>query len=358
MKQPSQRLRPSPRPFWKRILNRYKYRDRVLRARVPLVLFRFRSLSASRQTNAGSRSTLVQYPLTLQLQVFLRQSIKNELRPRALIERSIFIRSTTKDLRQVWRDPGSTCDTAPLSNLTARRSANVHSSVDKITVARLANSSAALALPAETTAPAPTSVSSRFTPGLRDVVPQTGRGQKTFRVFTEKVFKNRLHTFITERNILSTSSVQGGELSYRRQKISAGGAWSSPIDDGAAFQQAILPGSRITRALRRNVDTMARVSLPVQSQFIHPEQAEWSNQNSLLSSVQSRLFAQSASLNLANQPAGGPAARPQLQEQTSAPRPPAAVQPSQPQLDIGRLSDEVYRHIQRKIRVERERRGM
>ncbi len=30
----------------------------------------------------------------------------------------------------------------------------------------------------------------------------------------------------------------------------------------------------------------------------------------------------------------------------------------QPSLDIGRLTDEVYRHIQRKIRVERERRGL
>jgi hypothetical protein len=39
---------------------------------------------------------------------------------------------------------------------------------------------------------------------------------------------------------------------------------------------------------------------------------------------------------------------------TAPNRPPAA----QPPLDISRLSDEVYRHIQRRVRIERERRGV
>jgi hypothetical protein len=29
-----------------------------------------------------------------------------------------------------------------------------------------------------------------------------------------------------------------------------------------------------------------------------------------------------------------------------------------PQIDLGRLSEDVYQHIQRKIRIERERRGL
>ena len=100
-----------------------------------------------------------------------------------------------------------------------------------------------------------------------------------------------------------------------------------------------------------------RVSVSVQSQLIHPERAVGAGQNSL-ADVRSRLFAQSASLNLASPPAAGSAARSEPQEQTSISRLPAVVEPAQPQLDIGRLSDEVYRHIQKKIRVERERRGM
>ena len=42
----------------------------------------------------------------------------------------------------------------------------------------------------------------------------------------------------------------------------------------------------------------------------------------------------------------------------SAPVQPARVAAPAPQLDIARLSDEVYRHIQRKVRIDRERRGL
>jgi hypothetical protein len=38
--------------------------------------------------------------------------------------------------------------------------------------------------------------------------------------------------------------------------------------------------------------------------------------------------------------------------------PPARPAAPQPPLDIARLSDDVYRHIQRKIRIDRERRGL
>jgi hypothetical protein len=31
--------------------------------------------------------------------------------------------------------------------------------------------------------------------------------------------------------------------------------------------------------------------------------------------------------------------------------------PIPPTIDVARLSDEVYRHIQRRVRIERERRG-
>jgi len=207
----------------------------------------------------------------------------------------------------------------------------------------------------------PALVSPQVNPPLHNVLAQVRREQttinpETFRLFTEKVFKNRLHTVVAERNILATSSAPIGELAYRRQKLSASGAWSSPIEDAPALQPAILPGGSVTRALRRNVDVMPHVSVPVQSQFIHPEPAEWYWQNSF-QGARSRLFADSAWLNLASQPMSVPSAQPQSKE-TSPPRPPAVVQPPPPQLDIGRLSDEVYRHIQRKIRIERERRGL
>jgi len=36
----------------------------------------------------------------------------------------------------------------------------------------------------------------------------------------------------------------------------------------------------------------------------------------------------------------------------------AARHQPQPQLDLARLSDEVYRQIERRVRIERERRGI
>jgi hypothetical protein len=41
-----------------------------------------------------------------------------------------------------------------------------------------------------------------------------------------------------------------------------------------------------------------------------------------------------------------------------APAQPARVTAPGPPLDLARLSDEVYRHIQRKVRIDRERRGL
>lgn len=361
MKHPSQRLRPSPRPFWKRILERYKFRGSLLRPRVPLVLFRIWFPNASRRAPAGLRATVAQYPLTLQLQFLWQQSIKDESRPRALVERSIFTQSVIKELRQAWRDPASTASSPRLSYSTARPPAKAHSNADRISVARQAESRSELALPVETNGPVPARVSPQVNPPLHNVLAQVRREQttinpETFRLFTEKVFKNRLHTVVAERNILATSSARIGELAYRRQKLSASGAWSSPMKDAPALQPAISPRGSFTRALRKTVDVMPDVSVFAQSQFIHPEQAEGNWQNSV-QGARARLFADSAWLNLASQPMSVPSAQPQSKG-TSPPRPAAVVQSPQPQLDVGRLSEEVYRHIQRKIRIERERRGI
>jgi hypothetical protein len=69
------------------------------------------------------------------------------------------------------------------------------------------------------------------------------------------------------------------------------------------------------------------------------------------------LFAQPAMRSLATPPAASatiPAAPgPAVAAHTTSPLPPLLP----PQIDVERLSDEVYRHIQRKVRIERERRG-
>lgn len=287
MNQPRQRLRPSPRPFWKRILERYKFRGRLLRARVPLVLFRFWS-GASRQAHTGLRPSVAQYPFNLQLQFFLQQSISNESGPRAMIERSIFTHLGTKELKQVWEDPRRT-----ESSATQR-------SYDAIRPSAKASANA---------------------------------------------------------NIFATSAARIGELAHRRRSVSAVGASSSSLEGANALQPTLVPSGRVTRAFRSRGAVIDVISAPGQSQFSHPAQTEGSGQ-SLLKGSRSRLFEQSAWLNLASPRATGPAAQPAAQRQIPLPPPPVVVPASQPQFDIGRLSDEVYRHIQRKIRIERERRGI
>jgi len=120
-------------------------------------------------------------------------------------------------------------------------------------------------------------------------------------------------------------------------------AWSGP---GVLQQPRQSDG--IARSSRGNFP-----ATPMQSLLSQPAPNEI-GQNPLL---RSRLFPESAWLNLASLPASAPAAKSESRE-TSPPRPPDVVQPAQQQLDIARLSDEVYQHIQRKIRIERERRGM
>jgi|GEM_PF-2090409 len=363
MKHGNQRLRPAPRPLWKRILERYKFRGSLLRPRVPLVLFRIWSPNTDRQAQRRPGPTVAHYPLTLNFQLLWQQSINKETRRQTLIERSIFSRAVTRELLQAWLDPVHTNSSDRLADVITRPSAQVRGAAETISVARDAQARAASAFSLERTVTLPPDVSSQMTPALHDELSHAGPRRKTisaktFRRFSEKVFRKRLHTLVAERNVLVTSAARSGELAYIPKRNWAGGAWSSPLEDDTALQPATLPRSKISRSFHRNVDMTPRVSVSGQSQLIHAERAVGAGQNSL-PDVRSRLFAQSASLNLASPPAAGAAARSsEPQEQTSISRLPAVVQPAQPQLDLGRLSDEVYRHIQKKIRVERERRGL
>ena len=79
---------------------------------------------------------------------------------------------------------------------------------------------------------------------------------------------------------------------------------------------------------------------------------------SVVEGMRSPLYAQPAARSFANHPAVTTAQQAPAPEQRSAQSPPAHAQALQPQIDLGRLSEDVYQHIQRKIRIERERRGL
>ena len=71
----------------------------------------------------------------------------------------------------------------------------------------------------------------------------------------------------------------------------------------------------------------------------------------------STLYAQPASRSLAVAPAGAQAP-PASPEPRSMQAPPPPVPSPPPPIDVGQLSEDVYQHIQRRIRIERERRGL
>jgi hypothetical protein len=70
------------------------------------------------------------------------------------------------------------------------------------------------------------------------------------------------------------------------------------------------------------------------------------------------LYTQPVARNFVTQPAHDETGSQSQVRTVPSASPQTSTPTQQPSLDIGRLTDEVYRHIQRKIRVERERRGL
>jgi hypothetical protein len=74
------------------------------------------------------------------------------------------------------------------------------------------------------------------------------------------------------------------------------------------------------------------------------------------------LYAHPATRDFASQHAAAPAPQTPMVEPRPAPSSPSVTvtssQSSQPPIDLGRLGEDVYQYIQRKVRIERERRGL
>jgi hypothetical protein len=70
-----------------------------------------------------------------------------------------------------------------------------------------------------------------------------------------------------------------------------------------------------------------------------------------------RLFARAVTRDFAMPPAAAVPLSAPVVERPSA-TVPSMAPPSHPPIDLGRLSEDVYQYIQRKARIERERRGL
>jgi hypothetical protein len=347
----NQRLKPHQTPFWKRILERHQFTGRLLRAPVPMVLFRHLAPPHFRQARKSFPSHVPQYQLAMHMQFFWQQWLGNILGPRTTLEK--FTHTASKELQHRFSNlPG----TNPASSLAeARRKP------DRIVGERQTHS-----VPAHS----PEIVRSRSVPAagshvsrtnLQNTLVHTLRDRSTtipgtVRLFTERTLKIRTQTIFAGPSAIAAPLARISGPAERRQRIFPRTTSPLPFEAAATVPHVNSRGEELTHVFRLKTEVLPRAIVALKSPLLHPAQSDGEGQD-LLKRARTRLYEQSAWLNLA-QPAAGSAGQLPTPEPPAAVRPPTSVRPLQPQLDIGRLSEEVYRHIQRKIRIERERRGM
>lgn len=357
-----QRPKTSQKPFWKRILERHKLKEHFLRARVPLVLFRFWSPGDSRPNRTRLQPPIAQHPLAIHLQLFWSQWPAGVFGSSTKIETPTLRRSVIKELKHVLPNPQRTDTAATLrSNTMARPSVEAGPKPDGIAHERQESLRSVSTLPVGSTRPVFAGGERSWRANLQNKHPHALRDKSTnipaaFRLLTDTLLTKRHHSVFAERDVLALPLALVAAQAKRGQRVSAGRTPSLPLET-AAVRQGVSQADRVTSALRGNVEAIPDISTLVKSLLVHPAQTGEDGQDSL-GSARSRLYAQSAWLNLANPLAYSAAEQLQSREQSSPAPPRASVLAAPPPLDMARLSEEVYRHIQRKIRIERERRGL
>ena len=345
MNHQGQMLRSSRRPLWECILDRHKYRSRLLRARVPLV-FRRISSPANFYQRPRLLTPVAQYPLNLHLQFSWPLLSVKETRFRETIKQSGVIR---RHRQRVLDQPMPA--RVQLSSLI-NSYAIVNALRDQLhTASTVFKSAGRVPFP-----PAPVSLDQTAHVNIQNA-------------FTHSSSNPRFSTNV--------------EVNHSVSKVESGG--TSVRDEDPArktFPEIVLTSRRHLAADR---DVTPRLLVTASDPRISHHQTETANQTPTASPpVFSRLttttrFTPAPAANtestrgsfvpldqrLYRQPASRDFASPaahadekqsaQPEPQSSRPQRPAIPQPS---LDIGQLSEEVYRHIQRKLRIERERRGL
>ena len=144
---------------------------------------------------------------------------------------------------------------------------------------------------------------------------------------------------------------RGGRTAQRRSYL-APSTWVTTQEISETRGQSAMRSASRRAAVARISDSQSRVSLIAPRQGGH--RAEEPARE--LERQRAPLYAQPATRDFASQLATAPIPPTQM-EPRSAPAPSLAVTP-QPPIDLGRLGEDVYQYIQRKVRIERERRGL
>jgi hypothetical protein len=356
MNQQLQILRSNRRPLWECILDRHKYHSRWLRARVPLV---FRRLSSPAHFYQRPRllTPIVQYPLNLRLQLSWPLVSVKETRFRETITQASVIRSH----RQRMLDQPVPAR-MQLSSLI-KSYAIVSGQRDRFR-STLTHSARSLNLPTEVeSGKTRTHLESAKTPGQVESSKASVHPEDEARgTFPEVVITRRPLT--TVREIVSPRSLvtASDPRSFRHPApASKSAATASAQSIGTSKSSShtrrreTLSHAEVFQPSRPNADT-ASPPVPASVTTRSAPAATTESTRRTLAPVQERLYRQPAARDFASPAAHAAEKQSELLEPPSSlPQRPSMPQPA---LDIGQLSEEVYRHIQRKLRIERERRGL
>jgi hypothetical protein len=360
MNQRHQQKRPEYKPLWKRILDQRSRRRYWMRARVPLVLFRFwaeRSLPGAR---TSLQSHVVRYPLNLQVQLSCPSLFKAQNSDRTLQQFNL--------LQHYFQRPASLQSNTQTTSVINSSATVVHEHlratpgfVGDRGISRVQLQPARglspepkreRQLPVETLESRTTRILSLWPTGVigdrepaarsagelkdapRNGDTRTGEGQGILN-----------NAFRKHRQITICASEKRSGLPLT--------TFASTMR--RTLEHEIFRRHALSSVLRGNTQETNQV-LPVKA---HPMvlTRTFGNVEASLDQPAPRLYALPASRTFVSEPAHSEDKRMRSKEQPSPASQPASP-PPQPSLDIARLSEEVYRHIQRKIRIERERRGL
>ena len=369
-------------PLWKIIIERHKYTGRLLRPRVPLVFLRLRSFPEAAPSRRSVQPAMTQYPLHLHFQLSFpwAQSIArmNSVANAYALVMDQRIHSHPRSI--VYGNVGGAPQaTAPTHGQRAAQARDRHELTRVFHTASQRNTSDEISETRSTEKTITSTVQNRESKEIRRTLSSSAITTHIVSNFTRSVMSAlpamrmkvpaQLNHKQTGHQQISHKQSNHNAINYSRinyeqiNHASIGEQIFHQFRSIASLKESDFPKLRVMPSVDLVHSLRAKPGVandPVRpfAGFAFPKSQHQELRPSTVTAPNQPLYAQSVSRTFAAQPQHGDAA--QVQTHHQPPPPPARVSAPTPPppLDIARLSDEVYRHIQQKIRVDRERRGL
>lgn len=413
-----ERQRRTPNNYiWSRILERYRCRRGLFRPRVPLVLRRHGVPARAEVMRGNVRPTVSHYQFALHLHLsslWWPPGSARHLAPQEPARHHTVLRTLLEHAGQAAGRPMRTSGSAPRGHDVMRSWSETPSShgpsvraLSSHTLSARTKSAPTLsarALPSTTSSSNATRMSSNGTSALvsgpRHIISlqrisspplwsaRSGRvgGSRAPKAIPDRVTRHALLTrsvfaeTVVQRHpqhVANTFNASHEVVRLGSEVVGRSGAMKGAGRNGRTWTHSARLSTRArandtgdphgppwsrsapTSAVRRAVSAPFHpVLMAAARSSRRPVQRRGEGRPSVMEGMRSPLYAQPAARSFANYPAATTAQQAPAPEQRAAPSPPAHVQALQPQIDLERLTEDVYQHLQRKIRIERERRGL